>query len=198
MSEGTRPPTAPARSAPGAFGRGVRKGRSRSGRVRRRTITPIETITNAISVPMLTSSPSTPIGVKPAARRPSAPRRQAACTAEPDHHGGDKHVQNRADNERPDDPDRHVALRVARFLRGGARRAVRGPGTDRCGARRTTALDPPAEVTGAARAAGHARVVPDLQTLILPRALSRQPLSVISSIAKSILSMSKEASCGVQ
>jgi hypothetical protein len=50
----------------GTRGVRVRKGRSRSGRVRRRTITPIETITNAISVPMLTSSPSTPIGVKPA------------------------------------------------------------------------------------------------------------------------------------
>ena len=37
---------------------GIRNGRGRSGRVRRSTMTPSETITNAISVPMLTSVPS--------------------------------------------------------------------------------------------------------------------------------------------
>ena len=44
---------------------GVLNGRSSSGRVRRSTITPIATTTNANSVPMLTSSPSTLIDVNP-------------------------------------------------------------------------------------------------------------------------------------
>ena len=44
---------------------GIRNGLGRSGRVRRRTTTPIDTITNAINVPMLTSDPSVAIGVSP-------------------------------------------------------------------------------------------------------------------------------------
>ena len=52
---------------------GIRKGRGRSGRVRRSTMIPIETMTNAISVPMLTSEPSVPIGVSPAARATTTP-----------------------------------------------------------------------------------------------------------------------------
>ena len=46
--------------------KGVRNGRWRSGRVRRRTITPAHTIAKASSVPMLTSSPSSWIGNRPA------------------------------------------------------------------------------------------------------------------------------------
>lgn len=52
---------------------GMRKGRGRSGRVRRRTMTAIDTMTNAISVPMLTRWPSVPIGVRPAAMATTTP-----------------------------------------------------------------------------------------------------------------------------
>ena len=52
---------------------GILNGRGRSGRVRRSTITPNDTITNAISVPMLTSDPSVPIGVNPAASATTMP-----------------------------------------------------------------------------------------------------------------------------
>ena len=52
---------------------GMRNGRGRSGRVRRSTMIPSETITNAISVPMLTSVPSVAIGVKPAAIATTTP-----------------------------------------------------------------------------------------------------------------------------
>ena len=51
----------------------MRKGRGRSGRVRRSTMIPSETITKAKSVPMLTRFPSVPIGVKPAARATTTP-----------------------------------------------------------------------------------------------------------------------------
>ena len=52
---------------------GTRKGRSTSGCVRRRTSTPAQTITKAISVPIETSSPSTSIGSSPATVAPAAP-----------------------------------------------------------------------------------------------------------------------------
>ena len=62
------------REPPGSTGTiGILNGRGSSGRVRRRTMMPIETITNAISVPMLTSDPSVAIGVRPAAIATTTP-----------------------------------------------------------------------------------------------------------------------------
>src|SRR5579862_6254992 len=46
-------------------GEGVRKGRFRSGRVRRSTSTPMHTVTNAASVPMETTSARILTGNKP-------------------------------------------------------------------------------------------------------------------------------------
>jgi len=51
----------------------MRNGRGRSGRDRRSTTIPIDTITKASSVPMLTSAPSVPMGVSPAAIATAAP-----------------------------------------------------------------------------------------------------------------------------
>ncbi len=53
---------------------GTRKARSRSGRLRRRMMTAIDTRVKAASVPMLTISSSLPIGVSEATRAMTVPR----------------------------------------------------------------------------------------------------------------------------
>ena len=70
---------------------GVLNGRSRSGRVLRRIQTPAQTSTNASSVPMLTSCPSSCSGRTPVARPTATPVkivdrygvRNFGCTAAP-------------------------------------------------------------------------------------------------------------------
>ena len=52
---------------------GVLKGRTKSGRLRRKTQVPAETMTNANNVPMLTSSPKTSIGTNAAKKATQTP-----------------------------------------------------------------------------------------------------------------------------
>ena len=52
---------------------GTRKGRGRSGLVRRRTSTPAHTVANAAKVPNATRSPSTPMGRSPASTQATTP-----------------------------------------------------------------------------------------------------------------------------
>ena len=170
---------------------GVRNGRARFGLLTRRTHTPALTMTNASSVPMLTSSASRPTGKNAANAQPTIPttivdhvrgaelrmhapkrgRKQSVarhreCHARlshehdqhrrrqtndhPDigqqpkppqgrdrtqrnddrrghvelsvrnearHHEGHEDVEHRTDGERPQHPDRQIALRILRLLR---------------------------------------------------------------------------------
>ena len=48
---------------------------------------------------------------------PSARARQFCIRHQTDHHRRDDDVEDGADRQRPKDPDRHVALRIARLLR---------------------------------------------------------------------------------
>ena len=204
--------------------------------MRRNTMMPSATTMNAKSVPMLTNSPRTPIGVNPEAnatinpvmivvtcgvrkrgwmrlahagsspscaidmkmrgcatictmmvddspaiapslttigmqatiafpRRPAGPhsrgingkrhrRRHAELLIrhEADHHRRDEHVETRADDERREDADRHVTLRVARLLCGRRNRVEADIGEeDHAGAAQDAAPSEAAELTGVGR-----------------------------------------------
>ena len=87
---------------------GTRNERGRSGRLRRSTITPTTTSTNADSVPMFTISSRRPIGVKPAttATIDRDEDRDHPRRAEPRVHLREPDRQERIARHREDDPRR--------------------------------------------------------------------------------------------